>query len=226
MVLDLYVDPLSQPARALMLFLRANKIPVNEHIISIQKGEQKTEEYAKVNKFQKITAIVHDGFHLSESVAILRYLVRSFPVADHWYPKESKAQARVDEYMAWQHTALRVPTSRYFLASLKPEVLGGTPTKAADLANYKSAMEAAMDKVETIWLADSKFIHGDQISIADVLAVGEIEMTRLISYDSGIGRPKLAAYLERVKKALEPHWSEVHAPLLQAQEFFKDKIPK
>jgi hypothetical protein len=50
--------------------------------------------------------------------------------------------------------------------------------------------------------------------------------TGLLSYDAGIGRPKLAAYLERVKEALEPHWSEVHINLLKAQEFFKDKAPK
>ena len=28
-------------------------------------------------------------------------------VADHWYPKESQAQARVDEYLEWQHLGTR-----------------------------------------------------------------------------------------------------------------------
>ena len=110
-------------------------------------------------------------------MAILRYLARTFPVEDHWYPKDSRSQARVDEFMAWQHTALRIPICRYIVALLKPDVLGGTPPGPADIAHYKKEMETALDKMESIWLEGSKFIHGDQISIGDLLAIGEIEMT-------------------------------------------------
>ncbi|OWK15419.1 GSTT1, partial [Cervus elaphus hippelaphus] len=28
-------------------------------------------------------------------------------VPDHWYPRDLQACARVDEYLAWQHAALR-----------------------------------------------------------------------------------------------------------------------
>jgi len=40
MVVHLYVDHLSQPARALMLFVRTNEIPTEEHTISIRAGNQ------------------------------------------------------------------------------------------------------------------------------------------------------------------------------------------
>ena len=32
----------------------------------------------------------------------VRYLAREKDVADHWYPADSRAQARVDEYLEWQ----------------------------------------------------------------------------------------------------------------------------
>lgn len=48
------------------------------------------------------------------SVAILRYLCREHSVDDHWYPKDSKAQARVDEYLEWQHLNTRLFCAMYF----------------------------------------------------------------------------------------------------------------
>lgn len=42
------------------------------------------------------------------SVAILLYLALEYKTSpDHWYPQDPQACARVDEYLAWQHTALR-----------------------------------------------------------------------------------------------------------------------
>ena len=41
MVLKLYIDPLPQPARALMLFCRANNIQAEEVTVSILKGKLK-----------------------------------------------------------------------------------------------------------------------------------------------------------------------------------------
>lgn len=46
--------------------------------------------------------MIHDeDFELSESVAILRYIVAKYPVDDVWYPKDPKERARVDEYLSW-----------------------------------------------------------------------------------------------------------------------------
>jgi glutathione S-transferase len=49
------------------------------------------------------------------SIAILRYLSRKYNVADHWYPKDSKKQARVDEYLEWQHANTRADCALYYL---------------------------------------------------------------------------------------------------------------
>ena len=38
---------------------------------------------------------------------MLMYLTREKRVDDHWYPENTRDQARVDEYMEWKHLNIR-----------------------------------------------------------------------------------------------------------------------
>ncbi|CAB0036864.1 unnamed protein product [Trichogramma brassicae] len=118
MSLKLYHDLLSQPARALYIFLKQTGTPFESVFVNLMKGEHLKPGFAKLNAFKQIPIIEHDGFVLTESVAILRYLCREFKVDDHWYPKESKAQARVDEFLEWQHMGLRLHLVSYVRTKL------------------------------------------------------------------------------------------------------------
>lgn len=42
------------------------------------------------------------------SSAILRYLVTKYKLPDHWYPADVAKRARVDEYLSWHCTNLRI----------------------------------------------------------------------------------------------------------------------
>ena len=57
---------------------------------------------------------------LFPSVAILLYLARKYEAPDHWYPQDLQAQARVDEYLSWQHTALRMSCTRAMWQKVRP----------------------------------------------------------------------------------------------------------
>jgi glutathione S-transferase len=107
MSLKVFADLLSQPSRGIYIFCKAANIPFDFKSIRLAKLEHKTEEFAKVNPFQVVPAIEDNGVNIIESVAILRYLTNTHKVADHWYPKEPLAQARIDEYLSWQHANTR-----------------------------------------------------------------------------------------------------------------------
>ena len=49
-------------------------------------------------------------------MAIIRYLSKQYreKIADHWYPSDAKSQAKVDEYLEWQHTNTRISCAMYF----------------------------------------------------------------------------------------------------------------
>lgn len=91
-----YYDLMSQPSRAMWIGLKLSKTPYEDCPVALRKsksiiiiificiqtiylimqlyiGEQLSEEYKKINRFQKVPALVDSDFHLSESVAILRY---------------------------------------------------------------------------------------------------------------------------------------------------------
>jgi glutathione S-transferase len=72
MSLKLFVDLMSQPSRALVIFCKAANIPFDLKSIRLAKLEHKTEEFSKINPFQTVPAIEHKGVNIIESVAILR----------------------------------------------------------------------------------------------------------------------------------------------------------
>ncbi|XP_047106665.1 glutathione S-transferase theta-1-like [Schistocerca piceifrons] len=118
MSLKVYYDLISQPSRALLLFLLTNDIPFEAQEVKLLQGEQFGEEFSKLNPMKKVPMIIDGDFTLTESVGILRYLSRERNVPDHWYPADSKRQARVDEYLEWQHTNTRSHCSLYFTSKL------------------------------------------------------------------------------------------------------------
>jgi len=38
----------------------------------------------------------------------MKYLSDKYQVADHWYPKDLQRRARVDCFISWQQTTLRI----------------------------------------------------------------------------------------------------------------------
>lgn len=48
------------------------------------------------------------------SIAILKYLSRENIIPESLYPRESKAQARLEEFLEWQHAGLRLHCAMYF----------------------------------------------------------------------------------------------------------------
>ena len=71
----LYGDLISQPYRAVLIFLLINKIPHKTEEVKLMKGEHFSDEYKKINPFQKVPVLVEGDMKLFESHAIMKYLV-------------------------------------------------------------------------------------------------------------------------------------------------------
>ncbi|XP_058831676.1 glutathione S-transferase theta-1-like [Topomyia yanbarensis] len=210
-VLRYYYDLMSQPSRALYIFLENTKIPYERCLVNLGKGEHLTDEFKAINRFQTVPCIVDKDLHLAESVAIVRYLAREYKFPDHWYPADSHKRARIDEYLEWQHHNTRATGATYFQYMwLRPKLMGSKidPKRAEQ---FRQQLNSCLDFIEQEYLGGgSKFLVGDEISVADLLAACEIEQPKMAGFDPCSGRPNLTAWMGRVREATNPFYDQAH----------------
>lgn len=74
-------------------------------------------------------------------------------------------------------------------------------------------MVETLDIIENIWLDSTEYIAANHLTVADIFAACEIEQVRIAKYSPFEGRPKMAAWYERVRKETNPYYDEAHTVL-------------
>jgi len=157
--LILYGSHISTCTNAVKAFLRVSGIPYEFKDVNIFAGETKTEEYKKLNPFGKVPVLVDNGFVLRESMVFCRYLVNSRNVAESWYPKDAKKRALVDLGLEhWSQNSLKF----FHIAGQAFGKIDVTKEQA------RETVDAAIKEFEEVFLKNSKFVAGDQPTLADL----------------------------------------------------------
>uniref|UniRef100_A0A8C6WJM9 glutathione transferase n=1 Tax=Neogobius melanostomus TaxID=47308 RepID=A0A8C6WJM9_9GOBI len=223
MSLKLFLDMISQPCRSVFLFAKKNNLPVEVKLISLKNGEQHTEKFRKVNPLRKVPALKDGDFCMGESIPMMEYMAEKFNTPDHWFPKDLQKRARVNEYLSWQHLGIRRVCFK--LLSLREEVDGPVVKLEVPEDKMARAMEDlnwSLDLIEKTFIKDGGFIGGEQISIADLVAIVEIMQPFASGVDVFQGRAKLSAWKERVVQAVGKElFDEAHKTILSAKDSVK-----
>ncbi|XP_025330514.1 glutathione S-transferase theta-3-like [Canis lupus dingo] len=219
MGLELYLDLLSQPCRAVYIFAKKNGIPFELRPVELLKGQHHSDAFAQVNPLKKVPALKDGDFTLAESVAILLYLSRKYEVPDHWYPQDLQARARVDEYLAWQHTTLRSSCTRAMWQKMMSPVFLGEQVPAETLVSTLAELDRCLQLLEDKFLKDQDFLAGPHISVADLVAITELMHPVSAGCQIFKSRPKLAAWRQRVEAEVgKDLFQEAHAVVLKAKD--------
>ncbi|KAJ8286450.1 hypothetical protein GJAV_G00039380 [Gymnothorax javanicus] len=217
MALKLYLDLWSQPCRSVFIFAKRNNIPFTFKKISLFEGEHHGEEFGKITMIRKVPAIRDGDFTLGESIAILTYMAEKYRTPDHWYPADVQKRARVNEYLSWQHTAMRMHGLKIFWLKLLIPKIMGTEMPKEKMDSAMEDLEGSLKLMEEKFLQDRPFIAGDQISLADLVAIVEIMQPVGSGIDVFAGRPKLAAWRGRILKEIgKDLFDEAHQKVLSA----------
>ncbi len=99
----LYYTPGSPPARAVLFLIRHLNLDVEVKTLNLLQREQYSEEFLKLNPAHEVPLLVDGDFVLSESRAILAYLVNSRKAGSDLYPTNPQTRARVDQRLSYDH---------------------------------------------------------------------------------------------------------------------------
>lgn len=88
------------------MLLRILDIPVTIKEVNLRGGQQRDEEFLKLNPAGQIPVLVDGDFVISESRAIMAYIVNSRKPGSSLYPINSKARAKVDQFLYYDAIVL------------------------------------------------------------------------------------------------------------------------
>ncbi|KAJ7309732.1 hypothetical protein JRQ81_007795 [Phrynocephalus forsythii] len=138
------------------------------------RGQLFSEEFNKVNILRKVPVLKDGDFTLEESTAILLYLTRKYNTPSHWYPPDMKKRARVDEYLAWQHTNIRTTASKILWLKVVIPLFLGQQVPQEKVQDAIEDLNLSLQKLEEKFLQDKPFLIGNEVSLADLVAVVEL----------------------------------------------------
>ena len=150
--------------------------------VDIFKGEHRTPEYLAEVGLPVVPALVlEDGTTITESVAICRYIESLYP-EPNLFGRDAKEIAVIEMWTRRAEMMLATP--------LMMAVRHGHPALAAietQIPEVAASNRAGAERTIKLFdrrLADSPFIAGDRVTIADILAFTGLDFARMVQFQA------------------------------------------
>lgn len=206
--MKLYYHPASTTSRIVMMFAAEDGIALDYQTVDLMTGEHLKPEFKAINPNCLVPVLDDDGFRLTESGAIIRYLAGKTGSAA--YPKDLKERARVDEALEWFYSNFYKDLG-YGL--IYPQLFPHhkRPNEAAQAGAIGWGKQQAQRWLGTLEQdligPDRKFLCGGKVTLADyvgaeMVTLGEVVHCRYQDY------PNVRRWIGNMK-ALKS-WGKVH----------------
>lgn len=204
----LYYDPASTVCRPLVMFLLEHDLDIDLVHVDLALGEHRSEWYAAVNPNRRLVpALEEDGFTLTESATILRYLATAADSST--YPVGARARARVDEALDWFNTGFY---RDHGYGIVYPQILPHYQVHEAQLRDLlRWHQERARQRLQVLndrMIGGGLWVAGDDITIADMFGAALVTLGDMVAF-SLEPYPNVRRWLDEIKS--RSSWAEANA---------------
>ncbi|CRL01065.1 CLUMA_CG014309, isoform A [Clunio marinus] len=214
MTLKLFYMSISPPSRAVLLTLRNLNINVDVKEINLLKGEHLTEEFLKLNPVHQVPVLADDDFTLSESRAIMTYLVNSRQPGCSLYPRDPKRQAIIDQRLYYDATVVFERNA----VAIRPAYAYSVDPVPKDI---KDKIKQSMTTLNT-FLENSSWFAGSDVTLADLSILANVSQIKACGYNIS-NHSNLLKWFNKCKDL--PGFEENQKAADDVGKFFKSQIP-
>lgn len=177
--MKLYMTPLSPNARRARLTAAVLDLALDEQLVNLARGEQRTPEYLALNPNGAIPTLVDGDFVLTESRAIAQYLAATKPEAG-LIPRSEAARADVTRWQFWDasHLSPHVVGGLTFEKLIKPMLgLGDPDVRRVDdaLASFRRYGAVLNQRLD-----GKPYLVGGALTVADLTLAATLMYARQI----------------------------------------------
>lgn len=160
--------------------------------MNLKDGDHLTPEFLKLNPLHTIPVLEDDGVVITDSHVICSYLADKYAVDESLYPKDKVKRMQVDArlYFDCGHLFPRVRIM------VEPIIYFGEHEITDQKISY---MQKAYDGLEKA-LTSSKYLCGDQLTIADLCCVASVSTGMLFAPIEEDKFPNVKAWVERMSE--------------------------
>ncbi|XP_065073873.1 glutathione S-transferase 1-like [Ochlerotatus camptorhynchus] len=185
----LYTIHMSPPCRAVELCAKALGIELEQKVVNLLAGEHLKPEFLKMNPQHTVPVLDDNGAVVSESHAIMIYLVSKYGKDDSLYSRDLLKQAKLNAALHFESGVLFARMRFVF----EPILFGGGCEIPTDKAEY---VQKAYQLLEDTLVDD--YVVGNSLTIADFSCVSSISSVMGVIPMDKDKYPKIDAWLDRL----------------------------
>uniref|UniRef100_A0AAG5DT32 glutathione transferase n=1 Tax=Anopheles atroparvus TaxID=41427 RepID=A0AAG5DT32_ANOAO len=197
--LVLYTLHLSPPCRAVELTAKALGLELEQKQVNLLSGDHLKPEFLKLNPQHTIPVLDDNGTIVTESHAIMIYLVTKYAKDDALYPKDPVKQARVNAALHFESGVLfarmRFVFERIFFF--------GKSDIPEDRIEYVQKAYRLLEDTLT-----DKYVAGPVMTVADFSCISTVSSIMGVVPLGESEHPKIYAWIERLKQL--PYYEEAN----------------
>jgi glutathione S-transferase len=173
MTIQVYSDPCTINSRKVLAGLEEMGADYRQNFIDFFAGEQKSEEFKKINPHATVPAATDDNLTLTESNAILQYAADKTG-AEALYPKDLKQRADINRWMLWEAATWFSVCYVYLVENVVKLLQKAEPDqKAIDVESEKFHRGAGIMNEQ---LSKTKWLTGPNVTLADIAVAAPMHL--------------------------------------------------